>query len=502
MNHALHKKSADHHGVITAPPGHSAKRHLANVSGHEMPAEQRSWIVLALLAVAQFMVILDVTVVNVALPSIGSSLGFSLGDLQWVISSYVLFTGGLMLLGGRLADLAGRRRIFLIGLGIFTAGSLASGLAWSPTAMIVTRAVQGMGAALLLPSGLSIVTTTYEGHQRAVALAIWGALGAAGAAAGVLIGGILTSALSWEWIFFVNVPIGIVVGALALHLIAPQPSRVKLSELDVPGATTLMGGLVALVLAAQGTAEHGWTSTHTVSRAAVAAALLTAFVAIELHTARPLIPPAIWRTRSLVTSASVMLAATGVLIGAFFLNTLFLQSVLDASPIETGLAFLPLTLTTLVGAHVASSHLSKLGTRVPMVAGLVLAAAGSALLGQASADAGYAADILPGFLILGFGVGMAFVAVSVAAMAEVGEGIAGLASGLMTTAHELGAAIGVAVLAAVASSAVSADAQTQSVSGHHDALTAAAIIALIGAVIAATIVPSTRPEPGVGHSMH
>lgn len=502
MNHALHAKPSTHSKKAAAPPGHSTHRHRAHLAEHRAQTEQRSWIVLALLAVVQFMVILDVTVVNVALPSIGSSLGFSLGDLQWVISAYVLFTGGLMLLGGRLADLAGRRRIFLVGLGIFTAGSLASGLAWSPTALIVTRAIQGVGAALLLPSGLSIVTTAYEGHQRAVALAIWGALGAAGAAAGVLIGGVLTSALSWEWIFFINVPIGVVVAGLALHMIDAQSSSFKLSDLDIPGAAALMGGLVALVLAAQGTGEHGWTSTHTVSRAAIATALLVLFTAIELHTARPLVPPSVWRTRSLVTGASVMLAATGLLIGAFFLNTLFLQNVLNASPIETGLAFLPLTLMILVGAHAASSHLPKVGTRVPMTAGLVLAAGGSLLLSQAPADATYVADVLPGFLILGFGIGMTFVAVSVAAMAEVAEDIAGLASGMMTTAHELGAAIGVAVLAAVASSAASDAAQAQSVDGHHDALIVAAGIALVGAVIAATLVPSTRPEPGTGHSMH
>ena len=502
MKHAIHSKPRTHTDKTTPAHGHSRRRHAEMISQHARPTAHVSWMVLALLAVVQFMVILDVTVVNVALPSIGSSLGFSLGDLQWVISAYVLFTGGLMLLGGRLADLAGRRRIFLIGLGIFTAGSLASGLATSPTMLIVTRAIQGVGAALLLPSGLSIVTTTYEGHQRAVALAVWGALGAAGAAAGVLIGGVLTSLLSWHWIFFINVPIGVIVGGLVLHTIAAQPTRFKFSELDLPGATALMGGLAALVLTAQGTADHGWTSAHTVTRGVIATVLLASFTAIELHTLRPLVPPAIWRTRSLVAGASVMLAATGLLVGGFFLNTLYLQNVLNASPIETGLAFLPLTLMILVGAHAASNHLPKIGTRTPMVAGLVFAAVGSFLLSRAPVDASYAADVLPGFIGLGFGIGMTFVAVSVAAMADVKEAVAGLASGMMTTAHELGAAIGVAVLAAVASAGADGASQAQIVDGHHDALVVAGVIAIAGAVIAATLVPSTRPEPGSGHSMH
>lgn len=474
----------------------------ANEHASEPTAEQRSWIVLALIAVAQFMVILDVTVVNIALPSIGSSLGFAIGDLQWVISAYVLFTGGLMLLGGRLADLAGRRQIFMIGLGIFTTASLASGVAWSPEVLIATRALQGVGAALLLPAGLSIVTTTYSGHQRAVALGVWGAVGAAGAAAGLLIGGAITSLLSWHWIFFINVPIGLVVGALVLHVIPVHSVRPRWAQMDLPGAATLMAGLAALVLAAQGAAEHGWLSTQTSGRFAVAAVLLSAFVAIELHTERPLVPPAIWRVRSLAAGSSVMLAATGLLVGGFFLNTIYLQEVLGASALEAGLAFLPLTLATLAGAHVTSHHLPMVGTRVPLVVGLVLAGVGSLLLSSAPVDASYVSDLLPGFLTLGVGVGMAFVGVSVAAMADVSEPVAGLASGLMTTAHELGAAIGVAVLATVATVDTSGATKSAIVGGHQDALIVAGVIAFVAAVIAATLLPSTRPEPGAAVPMH
>jgi EmrB/QacA subfamily drug resistance transporter len=460
-------------------------------------ASRRPWTVLAVVAIAQFMVILDVTVVNVALPSIADALGFTAGGLQWVVSAYVLFTGGLMLLGGRLADLAGRRHVFLAGLTVFTGASLASGLAWSPDALIVSRAVQGVGAALLLPSALSIVTTAYDGHQRAIALGVWGAIGSAGAAAGVLFGGVLTSALSWEWVFFINVPVGIVVGLAVPRVIpAAPPSGAARGGLDVAGPVTLMAGLVALVLAIEGTSDHGWTSTRTLGLAATSAALLTAFATIERHGRRPLVPPAIWRTRSLVSSAAVMLGATGILVGAFFANTLFLQRVLGATALETGLAFLPLTLVILAGAHVAQHVLPRLGSRPPMAAGLLLAAAGALWLSGATDDAGYAADLLPGFLALGLGVGMTFVSVSVAAMADIAHDDAGLASGIMTTAHELGAAIGVAIVGAiVAAGSGIAD-------GYGDAFLVAGAVAAVMALVTAVALPSVRPEPGMAASMH
>jgi EmrB/QacA subfamily drug resistance transporter len=450
--------------------------------------EQRPWTALILLAVAQFMVILDVTVVNVALPSIGDALDFRPDDLQWVVTAYVLFTGGLMLLGGRLADLAGRRAVFLAGLGIFTSASLASGLAWSPGALIVSRAIQGIGAALLLPSALSIVTTSYEGRQRAVALTVWGVVGSAGAAAGVLFGGIITSALSWQWVFFINVPVGIAV-ALLVPRVVPAVDGTGIGRgADIAGAATLMAGLLSLVLAIEG--------TSTVLLASAAAALLAAFAAIERSAARPLVPPSTWRIQSLVSSAGVMLTATGILVGTFFLNTLFLQHILDASPIETGLAFLPLTIVIIVGAHAAQHVLPKTGSRVPMAAGLLLMALGAFLLSRVTEGASYAMDLLPGFLALGVGVGATFVSVSIAAMADIGHDDAGLASGLMTTAHELGAAIGVAVLGAIATAASSLTA------GYGDAFLVAAAVAAAMAIVAALALPSVRPAPGMSVSMH
>ena len=458
--------------------------------------ERRSWTTLVLLAVAQFMVILDVTVVNVALPSIGDALGFSDGQLPWVITAYVLFTGGLMLLGGRAADLLGRRAVFLAGLATFTAASLASGLAWSPAALIAARAVQGIGAALLLPSALSIVTTTYEGGQRTVALAVWGALGSAGAAAGVLLGGIITSALSWHWIFFVNVPVGIAVGALAVRHVAATRPRGGRGPLDLAGAGALMAGLVSLVLAIDGASRDGWSSAMTLGLIGAAAVLLGAFAAIERRVPRPLVPAATWRIRSLVSSAAVMLAATGILVGAFFLNTLLLQHGLGFSPLETGLAFLPLTIVILAGAHAAQRMVPKAGTRPVMAGGLALAAAGALLLSGAPGDAGYLADLLPGFLALGVGIGMTFVSVSIAAMSDVAHEQAGLASGLMTTAHELGAALGVAVFAAIVTASDSL------VTGYQDAFLVAGIAAAVIAALTAAVVPSVRPAPGMAHSMH
>jgi EmrB/QacA subfamily drug resistance transporter len=452
--------------------------------------------VLALVAIVQFMVILDVTVVNVALPSIRDGLDLAGGDLQWVVTAYVLFTGGLMLLGGRLADLLGRERVFGAGLAVFTAASLASGLAWSPEALIGSRALQGAGAALLLPSGLAIVTTYYDGAQRAKALAVWGALGSAGAAAGVLLGGILTAALTWRSVFFINVPVGIVVGLAAARAI-PAAARPRAGgAIDVAGAIALMSGLVALVYGIEGAGTHGWGSARTLLLYAVAAALLAGFAAIERRAARPLVPPVTWRNRSLVSGSLVLLGATGVLVGAFFLNTLLMQDVLGWSPLETGLAFLPLVLVILAGTHVAARLLPRVGTRAVVAAGLLLAASGALLLSGAPDDAAYAADILPGFVSMGLGLGLVFVGVSITAMSDVDPHAAGLASGILTTAHELGAALGVAVLAAVATGAGGIAA------GYGDGFLIAAAVSGALAVLTGVGVPSVRPAAGAAHGLH
>jgi EmrB/QacA subfamily drug resistance transporter len=468
----------------------------------ETTANRRPWTILILLAVAQFMVILDITVVNVALPSIGRDLGFAAGDLQWVVTIYVLFTGGLLLLGGRMADLLGRRPVFLAGLTLFTAASLASGLAPTPEALVVSRGAQGLGAAMLSPAALSIITTAYSGAQRTTALSAWGAIGSGGAAAGVLFGGVLTSWLSWEWVFFINVPIGLVTALLALRLVpTARAAAGSVREFDLPGAAAVVSGLVLLVYAVEGATTHGWGSERTLALLAVAAGLLAAFAAIERQASRPLVPTATWQVRSLVSSATVMLGATGILVGTFFLNSLFLQNVLGASALETGLAFLPLVVVIGLAAHVGPQLLMRVGARIVVVGALGLIAGGELLLARAPADASYATDLLPGFLLIGFGIGLTFVAVSVTSMSEIRHERAGLASGLMTTAHEIGGAFGVSIFSAVAVGATGAGGAGFA-DGYGDGTVAGALIAATLALVAALAIPTFRPVAAQRAAVH
>src|SRR5918998_3008769 len=470
--------------TATSPP----QLHDSRTAGPHQP-----WSILLLLGAAQFMVILDITVVNVALPSIGAALGFAAADLQWVVTIYVLLTGGLLLLGGRLADRFDRRLVFLTGLSVFTAASLASGLAPSPGALIAARAVQGVGAALLTPAALSIVTTTYTGSQLTKALSAWGAIGSAGAAAGVLFGGVLTSGLSWEWVFLINVPVGIAAIALTPRLIPAGRPAVGEGGLDLPGALTVVAGLMVLVYALDGTSDHGWGSARTLLLLALAAGLLAVFALVERASRQPLLPPATWRHRSLVSSGAVVLGVTGILVGTFFLNSLYLQHVLDASALETGLGFLPLALSIGAAAHVASRLLPRAGTRSIVVAGLALVAAGALLLAAAPDDASYVANLLPGFLVLGVGMGLVFPGVTVTALGGVDPEEAGLASGFMATSHELGAALGVAVLAAIAATAGDITTVSGIAAGYQDAFIAAAGIGVALAAIALWSLPSVRP---------
>ena len=461
-------------------------------------AARQPWTTLVLLAVAQFMVILDITVVNVALPSIGADLDFAPGDLQWVVTAYVLVTGGLLLLGGRAADLFGRRPVFLAGLLTFTGASLVSGLATSPEMLIVARAAQGLGAAMLSPAALSIITTTYAGAQRTTALTVWGAIGAGGAAAGVLFGGMLTTWLSWEWVFFINVPVGAIAAVIAWRLIPRPTGRIaRFAELDLGGALTVTAGLATMVYAIDGATTHGWGSARTLALLGVGTALVALFLWIERSAKRPLVPPATWRVRSLVSSATMMFGATGLMVGAFFLSSLYLQRVLDASALETGLAFLPFALIIGVAAHVGSQALGRFGGRVVVVTGLLLTSAGALLLALAPDQADYLPHLLPGLLLIGFGIGFVLISVQVTAMTDVTHDDAGLASGLMQTAHEVGAAMGVAVLATVATSAGGGLAE-----GFGDAFAAAAAIAAGLAALALFTVPAIRPATGVRLAAH
>jgi len=456
------------------------------------------WSLLILLCVAQFMVILDATVVNVALPSIARSLSLHGGGLQWVITAYVLASGGLVLLGGRAADLVGRRVIFMSGLAIFTAASLASGLAPTAGALIAARAAQGAGAALLTPAALSIITSTYAGARRAAALGVWGAIAGAGAAVGVLAGGMLTTWLGWRSVFLVNVPVGLAAGVLALRMV-PRSGRPRWPgrELDLPGAALAVGGLVTLVYALAGTPAHGWASARTLLLFALAAAALGAFALTERQARRPLVPPSLWRSRSLVAGVLVMLSATGILVGTFFLNSLYLQSVQHSSALRVGLDFLPLALVIGAGAHLTGRLLPRVGSRLLIVAGLAVMGGGALLLTAVSAHSGYLTGLLPGLLVIGAGTGLVLPAASISAMNDITEHQSGLASGLMTAAHEIGAALGVAVFSAIAVAVSGGIAAGY----RHGFAVAAGIVAGL-AMIAALTAPAVRPAAGTKATVH
>jgi EmrB/QacA subfamily drug resistance transporter len=477
--------------VLTDQPGPAEHRRIGS--------QRRSWSVLILLCVAEFMVILDVTVVNLALPSIGRTLHFAAADLQWVVTAYVLLSGGLVLLGGRAADLAGRRRVFLAGLAVFTAASLASGLAPATGALIAARAGQGLGAALLTPAALSIITTTYSGRQRATALSVWAAIGSGGAAAGVLAGGMLTTWLGWRSVFLVNVPIGAVAGLISLRLVPASDvgSRIR-GVLDLRGALLVVAGLATGVYALAGAPSYGWGSLRTLLLLALSLGLLAAFAAAERSARQPLLPTQTWRNRSLVAGAVVMLGATGILVGTFFLNSLFLQEVQGASALRVGLEFLPLVAVIAVGAHLTSRLLPRVGSRVLAVAGLLIMAGGALLLSAASAQSGYATGLLPGLLVIGAGTGLVFPATAVTAMSDVADDRAGLASGMMTGMHEIGAALGVAVFSAVAT----AHAAGGFAVGYGHGFTVAAGIAAGLALLAQLAIPAVRPAPGTTVAVH
>jgi EmrB/QacA subfamily drug resistance transporter len=480
---------------------HSAVDPTAPAHASATPASEeprRSWTVFALMIAAQFMVILDVSVVNVALPSISDSLHLSSADYQWTISAYVLLSGGLLLLGGRVADLIDRRRAFLVGIGLFTAASLLSGLAQSPLTLILARAGQGAGAALLTPAALSIIMTAYAGKQRQAALAVWGTVGSLGIAAGVLFGGALTSALGWRAVFFINVPIGAAVVLGTLRAVAGGGSQAgALRRLDVPGALTLVTGLLALVFGIEATRSAGWAAPRTLIALAAAAVLLAAFALLERRAADPLVPPATWRMRSLVSASAVMAGVTGVVVGAIFLTSLYLQAFVGSSPVVAGLQFLPLAAAITAAAAAASKVIGHLGARSLILGGLVVMAAGVLLLAANAGGTSYAADVLPGFLLVGAGVGPMFVAIAVAAMGDVPAERAGLASGLMMTGHEIGAALGVAALTAVAGNLTTSAGLIDGY-GRAFTLTAAALAALF--VLTALAVPGGQPAAGAtGH---
>ncbi|MFJ6793254.1 MFS transporter [Streptomyces sp. NPDC091268] len=529
--HADPAGAGHHHHAATAQHGHG---HGHGHAEGGAPPDPRRWLILALLCTAQFMLIVDVTVVNVALPTIGDELGLKASALTWVVTAYTLFFGSLLLLGGRLGDLLGRRRMFLVGLGLFTAASLASGLAESGGVLITARAVQGIGAAVMSPAAMALIMTIFQGPERNRALGVWAAIGATGAAFGVLLGGVLVSGPGWESIFFVNVPIGLVVlvavpllvkeaataGPGAAHGHGPAhtdahgpahhgrgPAEADAHGqahghgaaplgFDLPGALTMTATPALLIYGLVQARDHGFGDLSAwlpLLGALVGAAL---FVVAERSAAAPLVRLPFLARRSLIGGCLLMLAASGVLISAFFLCSLYLQHVLGFSALRTGLTFLPAALATLVGAHLGSQAVARLGWRATSAGGMAVAVAGALLLTGLDRDGNAWTSVVPGFVLLAFGLGIGFVCAITSSMHGVEHKDAGLGSGLVNTCHELGASLGIAVVAAVAGASL--EGATPTVDGFGSAFTTCAVIAAVAAVAGLTLLPKGRPDPSAG----
>src|SRR5215208_5785729 len=460
---------------------------------HGAPSRTR-WSLLLLLSVAQLMVILDISAVNVALPDLAADLSIGQADIGWTITSYSLLFGGLLLFGGRAADLLGRRRVFLTGLAVFTTSSLVTALAADATMLFAARGAQGLGAAMLSPAALSIITTTFQGPERAKALGVWGAVGGAGAAIGVLLGGVLTELVDWRAIFFINLPVGLALAAGAIKLLPGDTMRPQWRGLDLRGAllaTASLGGLVYAISQAQ---TSGWSSTPTLGIGAAAIAGLAAFAALELRTRRPLLRVQRLTDRAIGGGFLMMLTASAVLFGSFLLTSLYLQNVLGTGALETGLAFLPLAVAIAAGVHVGSHVITKTGVRIPLAAGFAITAAGMLLLSGVNADGGYASDVLPGMLVAGIGLGIILVGVAVAVLTGASDDESGMLSGLNTTGHEIGGSLGVAILATIATGtlggATGPAAAAGLADGIGDAFLAAGLIAGAASAAALVIMPS------------
>jgi EmrB/QacA subfamily drug resistance transporter len=457
-------------------------------------ATRRKWYALALLLGVQFMVVLDIAIVNVALPSIQTDLGFSQANLQWVVSAYALLFGGFLLLGGRVADLIGRRRVFVVGLVVFTGASLLSGLSWSEGSLIGARALQGFGAAMITPAALSILTTTFaEGKERNTALGAWGGVGAFGAVAGVLLGGVLTELLSWNWIFFVNVPVGLIGLALApILLTESRDARIK--TFDLPGAALVTGGLVTLVYAITQANSNGWGSVETIALFAASLVILAAFAAWEARNSEPLVPFSIFRLRTVVGANVAGLILGTAIFAMFLMLTLYMQQVLHYSAMKTGVAYLAVAGTAIFWSALAAQLVTRVGVKPVLVGGMTALSAGLIYFTQVSAGGSYLGDLLPGLLLIAVGLGFSFVPISIAALAGVEPAEAGLASGLINMSQQIGGALGIAALSAIAtstthSSIVSGTLRDAALTdGFQAAFMAAAGVALAGILVALVVV--------------
>jgi EmrB/QacA subfamily drug resistance transporter len=469
-------------------------------------ASVNRWLVLVLVCVAQFMVVLDATIVNVALPSIQHGLHFSPASLQWVVNAYTLVFGGFLLLGGRAADLLGRQRLFIGGTALFTVASLLNGFAPNGGTLVAGRALQGLGAALVSPAALSIVMTTFaEGRERTRALGIWSAIAAGGGAVGLVLGGLLTDTLSWRWVFFINLPVGIAAILAAIRYIPESRAEKRPDTADVGGAVSVTAGLLVLVYAIVKSQAYGWTSVRTLGLVALAVVLLVSFVVIELRSKAPLIRLGIFRIRSLTISNLSMLFVVSGLFGMFFFASIYVQEILGYSPLKAGLAFVPITAGIVIGAGLAQQLIRPLGVRrVPLI-GMAMASAGLVLLGMIPTHGTYLADLFPGLMLMSVGMGLTFVPVTLIATTNIDAEDAGLASGIFNTAQQVGGALGLAVLSTLAASRTShalAGVSSPSAARHASALVdgfqvaflAGAGLMLIAAVLIATLIRSSDVE--------
>jgi EmrB/QacA subfamily drug resistance transporter len=449
--------------------------------------ESNKWVVLVLVCLAQFMVVLDATIVNVALPSIQVDLHLSEANLQWIVNAYSLFFGGFLLLGGRAGDLIGRKRLFLAGLVVFTVASLLNGLAVNEGMLIGCRALQGLGAAFISPAALSIISTTFEeGADRARALGVWAAIAIGGAAFGLVMGGILTQLFSWPWIFFVNVPVGVIAFVLSLRLVPESRDEHAQRAFDVAGAVSVTGGLMSLVYAIVKAETAGWGSVTTIGFFALSAVLLASFVVIELRSKAPLVRLSIFRVRSLLTANVVMFLVASGMFAMFFFNTLYIQRVLGYGPLEAGLAVLPFTAGVMVSAGLAAQFAPRVGVRPVAALGMMVSALGRLLLARLPVDGSYLVDVLPALVITSLGMGAVFMPLTLVATTGLEDEDQGLASGLFNTSQQIGGALGLAILSTLAASkTTSAGGATDPealVTGFHWAFGGAAAFILAGLV--------------------
>jgi EmrB/QacA subfamily drug resistance transporter len=485
---------------LATPQTSSGAAGVAYPQGERSSWDRRKWYILAAICVAQFMVVLDVAIVNVALPSIRTDLGFTNESLQWVLTAYAILFGGFLLLGGRLADRYGRRLVFMTGLAIFAGASLMCGLAWSEGSLIAFRALQGFGGALLSPAALSILATTFtEGRERNLALGIWGGIAGSGAAAGTLLGGVLTSAFGWPWIFYVNVPIGAVLVALTPFLLVRERGDRSVSErgFDISGAVTVTAGLMVLVYALTRAVQIGWSAGQTITLLVVSGVLLTAFIVIESRAANPILPVRLLKL-PVPRTANIVGGLVGVaLFSQFFLLTLYMQQVLGYSAMRTGVAYVATTVTLVAVAVVAQALVTRVGPRVVLVAGL-LSATGSIYLYSRLpvTGASYWSDLLPAFLLTGIGLGLTFVPIQISSLTGVRNSEAGAASGMINTSQQIGGAVGLAAITTIATTVT-----TNYLTSHAPSpITAAtglvngfqtAFYVLVGVMLAASVLTAT-----------